>query len=154
KHGQWRFYTDTETQSGSLILFIRCLKFGRVTLRALGANKDDIANLQGLKILQGILNILEHLNEQLEDESALADSAKMIDWKKINLTMAPLFVNNELRNAESHESIEEAIKVLEKLGFDTSTVSSGYGKALDFLLDGVIDSIKSINRNITDVLNR
>lgn len=110
------------------------LKVGtlRKVLRALGANKDDIANLQGLKILQGILNILEHLNEQLEDESALADSAKMIDWKKINLTMAPLFVNNELRNAESHESIEEAIKVLEKLGFDTSTVSSGYGKALDF----------------------
>lgn len=132
------------------------LKIGtlRKVLRALGANKDDISNLQGLKILQGILNILGHLNEQLEDESALADSAKMIDWKKINPTMAPLFVNNELRNAESHESIEEAIKVLEKLGFDTSTVSSGYGKALDFLLDGVIDSIKSINCNITDVLNR
>ena len=132
------------------------LKVGTLkrVLRTLGASKNDVADLQGLKLLQGILNILEHLNEQLEDESALADSAKMIDWKKINPTMAPLFVNNELRNAESHESIEEAIQVLEKLGLDTSTVSSGYGKALDFLLDGVIDSIKSINRNITDVLNR
>lgn len=132
------------------------LKVGTLkrVLRILGASKNDVADLQGLKLLQGILNILEHLNEQFEDKSALADSAKMIDWKKSNTTMAPLFVNNDLRNAESHESIEEAIKVLERLGFDTSTVSSGYGKALDFLLDGVIDSIKLINRNITDVLNR
>ena len=132
------------------------LKVGtlRRVLRALGANKDDVANLQGLKLLQGILNILEHLNEQLEDKSALVSSAKVIDWRKENSIIASLFVNNDLRNAESHESVEEAIKVLEKLGFDTSTVSSGYGKALDFLLDGVIESIKSINRNITDVLNR
>ena len=126
----------------------------RRVLRALGANKDDVANLQGLKLLQGILNILEHLNEQLEDKSALVSSAKVIDWRKENSIIASLFVNNDLRNAESHESVEEAIKVLERLGFDTSTVSSGYGTALDFLLDGVIESIKSINRNITDVLNR
>ena len=132
------------------------LKVGslRRVLRALGANKDDVTNLQGLKLLQGILNILEHLNEQLEDKSALDGSAKGIDWKKENSIIASLFVNNDLRNAESHESVEEAIKVLERLGFDTSTVSSGYGKALDFLLDGVIESIKSMNRNITDVLNR
>lgn len=132
------------------------LKVGtlRRVLRTLGANKDEVANLQGLKLLQGILNILEHLNKQLEDKSALVGSAKIIDWKKENPVIASLFVNNDLRNAESHESVEEAIKVLEKLGFDTSTVSSGYGKALDFLLDGVVDSIKSINRNITDVLNR
>lgn len=132
------------------------LKVGtlRRVLRALGAHKDDVANLQGLKILQGILNILGHLNEQFEDKSALLGSARVIDWKKENSIIAPLFVNNDLRNAESHESVEDAIKVLEKLGFDTSTVSSGYGKALDFLLDGIIESIKSINRNITDVLNR
>ena len=132
------------------------LKVGtlRRVLRALGANKDDVANLQGLKILQGILNILGHLNEQFEDKSALLGSARVIDWKKENSLIAPLFVNNDLRNAESHESVEDAIKVLEKLGFDTSTVSSGYGKALDFLLDGIIDSIKSINRNIADVLSR
>ena len=132
------------------------LKVGtlRRVLRALGANKDDVTNLQGLKILQGILNILGHLNEQFEDKSALLGSAKVIDWKKENSIIAPLFVNNNLRNAESHESVEEAINVLEKLGFDTSTVSSGYGKALDFLLDGVIDSIKSINRNIVDLINR
>lgn len=126
----------------------------RRVLRALGANKDDVANLQGLKLLQGILNILGHLNEQFEDRSALVGSVKVTDWKKENSIIAPLFVNNDLRNAESHESVEEAIKVLEKLGFDTSTVSSGYGKALDFLLDGVIGSIESINRNITDVLSR
>ena len=126
----------------------------RRVLRALGANKDDVANLQGLKLLQGILNILGHLNEQFEDRSALVGSVKVTDWKKENSIIAPLFVNNDLRNAESHESVEEAIKVLEKLGFDTSTVSSGYGKALDFLLDGIIDSIKSINRNIADVLSR
>jgi len=132
------------------------LKVGtlRRVLRALGANKDDVTNLQGLKILQGILNILGHLNEQFEDKNSLNGSAKIIDWKKENSIMASLFVNNDLRNAESHESVEEAIKVLEKLGFDTSTVSSGYGKALDFLLDGVIGSIKSINRNIVDLLNR
>jgi len=132
------------------------LKVGNLkrVLRTLGASENDVAGLQGLKLLQGILNILEQLNEQLEDKSALVDSATIIDWKKVNPIMAPLFVNNDLRNSESHESIKEAIKVLERLGFDTSTVSRGYGKALDFLLDGVIDSIKSINRNIVDLLNR
>ena len=65
-----------------------------------------------------------------------------------------MFVNNYLRNSESHESIEGVINFLERIGFDTSTVNSGYGKALEFLLDGVINSIESINRNITDVLNR
>ncbi len=33
EYGQWRLYANTETQSRSLILFIRCLRFGRVTLR-------------------------------------------------------------------------------------------------------------------------
>ena len=132
------------------------LKVGtlRRALRVLGASKDEVANLQGLKLLQGILNILEHLNEQLEDKDALAGSANIVDWKNENSTIAPLFVNNDLRNSDSHESIEDAINFLERIGFDTSTVSSGYGKALDFLLDGVVNSIESINRNITDVLNR
>ena len=132
------------------------LKVGtlRRVLRVLGASKDEVANLQGLKLLQGILNILEHLNEQLEDKDALAGSANIVEWKNENSTIAPLFVNNDLRNSDSHESIEDAINFLERIGFDTSTVSSGYGKALDFLLDGVINSIESINRNITDLLNR
>ena len=132
------------------------LKVGslRKVLRMLGASKNEVSNLQGLKLLQGISNILEYLNEQLEDKDSLDGAAEIIDWKKENSMIAPLFVNNDLRNAESHESVEEAIKFLERLGFDTSTVSSGYGKALDFLLDRVIDSIKSINRNITDLLNR
>ena len=132
------------------------LKVGtlRRVLRALGARKDEVANLQGLKVLQAILNILEYLNEQLENKDALAGSANMVEWKNENPTIAPLFVNNDLRNSESHESIEDAINFLERIGFDTSTVNSGYGKALDFLLDGVINSIESINRNITDLLNR
>ena len=132
------------------------LKVGtlRRVLRALGARKDEVANLQGLKVLQAILNILEYLNEQLEDKDVLAGSANMVEWKNENPTIAPLFVNNDLRNSESHESIEDAINFLERIGFDTSTVNSGYGKALDFLLDGVINSIESINRNITDLLNR
>lgn len=132
------------------------LKVGTLkrVLRALGARKDEVANLKGLKVLQAILNILEYLNEQLEDKDALAGSANMVEWKNENPTIAPLFVNNDLRNSESHESIEDAINFLERIGFDTSTVNSGYGKALDFLLDGVINSIESINRNITDVLNR
>jgi len=132
------------------------LKVGTLkrVLRALGARKDEVANLKGLKVLQAILNILEYLNEQLEDKDALAGSANMVEWKNENPTIAPLFVNNDLRNSESHESIEDAINFLERIGFDTSTVNSGYGKALDFLLDGVINSIESINRNITDLLNR
>lgn len=135
---------------------INKLKIGslRKVLYALGADNKDAGNFQCLKVLQSLLNILEHLNENLEGSSALPNSASGVDWKKANLTLAPLFINNDLRNAEAHEAVGKSLEALEKLGFDTSSVSDGYGKALDFLFDGVIDSIVAINENISKLLNR
>ncbi|MCO8093445.1 hypothetical protein [Acinetobacter lwoffii] len=71
-----------------------------------------------------------------------------------NFKMAPLFINNDLRNAEAHESVGEALELLRRLGFDPSSVSSGYGKALDFLLDKVIESIEMLNNHIENILHR
>tara|TARA_B100001059_G_C17815679_1_gene575065 strand:- start:37 stop:1800 length:1764 start_codon:yes stop_codon:yes gene_type:complete len=132
------------------------LKVGTLkrVLRSLGADNKEISSLQGLKLLQALLNILEYLNEQSEDSSSLPNSANIVDWKKANPALAPFFINNDLRNAEAHEAVGKSLDALEKIGFDISTVSDGYGKALDFILDGVIDAICLINKNISTLLAR
>ncbi|EIZ1550328.1 hypothetical protein MOU90_002970 [Vibrio parahaemolyticus] len=123
-------------------------------LLSMGAEQKAVSNLQCLKLLQAILNITELLNEQYEDSSSLASSANSIDWKAANSNLAPLFINNDLRNAEAHEAVGKSIVALEKIGFDTSSVSDGYGKALDFILDGVIEGVCAINNNISELLSR
>ncbi|MEZ9592319.1 hypothetical protein AB4302_15285 [Vibrio breoganii] len=123
-------------------------------LQSMGADKKASSSLQCLKLLQAIFNITEHLNEQHEDSNSLPSSAKDIDWKVANSNLAPLFINNDLRNAEAHEAVGKSLVALEKIGFDTSSVSDGYGKALDFIMDGVIEGVQAINHNISELLSR
>ena len=66
-------------------------------------------------------------------------------------------MNAELRNAEAHDSAEiisRCIKNMEEKGFDSASLRDGYGRALDFVLDGVIDSINLVSNEIEDLLNR
>ena len=67
--------------------------------------------------------------------------------------MAPLFINNDLRNAESHEAVGKAIDYLEKLGLDKARLASGYAEALDFTFDGVINSLVIFNRTLSDAMS-
>jgi len=132
------------------------LKVGplRRVLRSAGSDNKLVSKLQGLKLLQGILNIVECLNDQNDSMSSFNNSTDSCNWEEANTKLAPLFINNDLRNAEAHEAVGKSLNALERLGFDSSSLSSGYGKALDFLLDGVVDAIKSINVGITSLLAR
>lgn len=76
------------------------------------------------------------------------------DWGNSNSNLAPLFLNNDLRIADAHDAIEKCILTLQKLGFDTANLSSGYGKALDFVMDGVINSLYDIVNQLKELLLR
>lgn len=123
-------------------------------LKLLGARGEDVENYQGLKLIQALLSIFECLDSQAEGAGALPQSAQNVDWKQANHGMAALFINNDLRNAEAHEAVGKSLLSLEKLGWDTATLSTGYGKALDFLLDQVISTFKRLNEHIYNVLDR
>lgn len=121
---------------------------------SMGCTRKECAQLGGLKLIQGISNILSKRNNDLEDVLSLKNSACEIDWKEASDALAFLFINNDLRNADAHELIGESIEALERLGFDSRTIVDGYGSALDYLLNGVIDAIKLININAQEILNR
>ena len=68
--------------------------------------------------------------------------------------MAPLFLTNDLRIADAHDAFGKELATLQTLGFDTATVSQGYGRALDFVFDGVIGSFEAVNGPIKRLLER
>lgn len=67
--------------------------------------------------------------------------------------MAPLFLNNDLRIADAHEA-GDALRTLQNLDFDTASLNQGYGRALDFVFDGVVGTFKAANRPIERPLQR
>jgi hypothetical protein len=123
-------------------------------LRSFKCPPKDVKSLGSLKLMQGLANILSNLNHGLENAEALTDSADHIDWKAKNQSMAPLFINYDLRLDDAHETIGESIVKLEALGFDSRSIDAGYGLAFDFILDNVIQTIESINSNAKDILSR
>ncbi|MNY41354.1 hypothetical protein D3C86_1761620 [compost metagenome] len=66
--------------------------------------------------------------------------------------MAPLFLNNDLRIADAHETMGQCLTTLQHLGFDTANVNAGYGRALDFVMDGVIDALETVATAIGKLL--
>jgi len=114
----------------------------------------EIKGLGNLKLLQGVSNILQSLNENLESADALKVYGDTEIWKNQNTIMSPLFINYDLRNADAHEAIGKSMEALEKLGFDSKQVDSGYGSAIDYILDGVINALRTINLYARDVLSR
>ncbi|MBA8065328.1 hypothetical protein HV077_23765 [Citrobacter freundii] len=113
----------------------------------------DIERLQTLKLLQGILNLTRIINEQNEEQSALKHANELADYNSTNHTLAALFINNDLRNAEAHEAVNKSIEHLASLGFDSATLASGYSNALDFIFDQVIESLKNFNATLNEVLH-
>ena len=127
--------------------------FLRSLLEKAGCPKAAINPLASLKLLEALLNIVQRLNSEEEALSAFAGKAEE-GWNSRNETMAALFLNNDLRISDAHESIEKHLATLQLMGFDTAHVNDGYGKALDFVMDLVIGSFGSINQALGQLLAR
>lgn len=119
-----------------------------------GCPRKSVNGLASLKLLQALLNIVESLNAQQEKCDAFASDREPEGWQSRNSAMAPLFLNNDLRIADAHEAINDCLTTLQELGFDTANVNSGYGRALDFVFDGVIDSLGGVATAIEDLVSR
>lgn len=128
--------------------------FLRQLLRKAGCPAEKVKGLGSLKLLQGLLNIVEHLDTQQESVDAFVRDAEPETWAEKNDRLAPLFLTNDLRIADAHESFGRALATLQALGFDTATVNQGYGKALDFVFDGVIGAFVAVNGSIARLLAR
>ena len=126
----------------------------RKVLLALGAEEDKIIKINGIRLFQALSNILDKHNGKSESHELLHIAAKDINITSRNTRIAPLFINNDLRNAEAHESIGKSLEHLEKLGFDISSVSEGYGYALDYILDSVTNALIDLNSSITSAIHR
>jgi len=125
----------------------------KLLLERAGCPKDKIKGLKSLKLLQVLLNIND-LNFHKEAPDALISDDEPIDWHENNPALAPLFLNYNLRIADAHDAIDACLKTLESLGFDTAGINSGYGKALDFVMDRVIDSFTAITTAVEALARR
>ena len=75
-------------------------------------------------------------------------------WKEINEGLAALVVANDLRIADAHETFANALPRLQDLGFDTASLQQGYGRAIDFVMDGVIKAFANINLPLGRIFTR
>ena len=123
-------------------------------LERAGCPKGAVKELGSLRLLQALLNIIERLNAHEEAGDAFASGKEPEGWNDRNEAMAPLFLNNDLRIADAHEAVEQCLTTLQRLGFDTANVNAGYGRALDFVLDGVINALGAVAAAIEKLLRR
>lgn len=123
-------------------------------LERAGCPRAAVKDLASIKLLQALLNIVERLNVDEEASDAFASGREPEGWGERNLAMAPLFLNNDLRIADAHETVDECLVTLRDLGFDTANVNAGYGRALDFVLDGVISALGTVAASLEKLLER
>ena len=118
-----------------------------------GCPRASIKDLGSIKLLQALLNIVEMLNVHEEASDAFASTQEPEGWEECNETMAPLFLNNDLRIADAHEAMGDCLATLQRLGFDTANINAGYGRALDFVMDGVINSMETVATAIEKLMS-
>ncbi len=128
--------------------------FLKVLLESAGCPIGEIKHLKSMSLLQALLNIVKKLNDQQETIDDFASNSEPEGWNERNTAMAPLFLNNDLRIADAHETLEKCLETLQLLGFDTANVNAGYGKALDFVMDGVIDALETVRCAIEKLLKQ
>lgn len=126
----------------------------RLLLEKAGCPRKKINDLKLLKLLEAHLNVLERLNDDEESLDVLGSQGEPEGWNARNPLMAPLFLNNNLRNADAHEDLEKCVQTLQSMGFDTGHLNDGYGLALDFVIDGVISALEAINSAMEQLLER
>jgi hypothetical protein len=122
-------------------------------LEKAGCPRKEIKELGSIKLLQALLNIVEQLNAQGEETDAFGSTQEPEGWREPNQAMAALFLNNDLRIADAHDAMEKCLETLQNLGFDTANVNAGYGRALDFTMDGVIKSFDTLASGIEKLLS-
>lgn len=118
-----------------------------------GHPRAAIKDLGSLKLLQALANVLERLNRDGEGLDAFGAGTDPDDLTLRNASLAPLFVNNDLRIADAHDA-GQTLAHLENLDFDIASVNQGYGKALDHVFDGVISAFSHLNGQAEAILNR
>lgn len=119
-----------------------------------GCPRVAVKDLASLKLMQALLTIVEKLNVHEEASDAFSSVAEPEGWRASNAAMAALFLNNDLRIADAHDAMGECLATLQLLGFDTANVNAGYGRALDFVMDGVIASLRTVALAIETLLRR
>ncbi|TLX71767.1 hypothetical protein FAS41_24520 [Pseudomonas nicosulfuronedens] len=128
--------------------------FLKKLLEAAGVPKKKVADLGSLKLLEALLNILINLDTHEESVDAFKRTDEPEGWDKRSTGMAMLFVTNDLRIADAHDAVGAVLAKLQDRGFDTATLHQGYGRALDFVFDGVIDAFEALNTPLSRILAR
>ena len=128
--------------------------FLRKLLRKAGCPEETLERLKSLKLLEGLLNVLQSLNANQKPLNSFPSDSEPEAWKERNDSMAPLFLNNDLRIADAHDQPGEVAHILKDLGVDTASLNDGYGLALDTVYDGVIDTFLILNNELVELLNR
>jgi hypothetical protein len=128
--------------------------FLKSLLETAGCPRTKTKSLGSLKLLQALLNIVERLDAQEDACDAYGSAEEPEGWEARNQRMAALFLNNDLRIADAHDAVGQCINTLQDMGFDTAGLHDGYGRALDFVFDGVIEAFSAINRPIRRILSR
>lgn len=123
-------------------------------LQAAGCPKGETEKLGSVKLLQAILNVSERLDAQDEDANAFNGTNAQEGWNEPNERLAALFVGYDLRIADAHETFSLALPRLQDLGFDTASLQQGYGRAIDFVMDKVIEAFGHINEPLGRILAR
>lgn len=122
-------------------------------LTATGCTDRELKGFGGrLKLMQALFILVDGLRGNGESVASFAGSAETFDWRAQSEAMAALFVNYDLRKADAHDLGGEWRRRLEELGLDTAQLNDGYGRALDFMFDRVIDSLAALNHNLRSVL--
>lgn len=128
--------------------------FLKQVLQAAGVPRKKISDLGSLKLLQGLLNILQQLDFNDEAPDAFTSEREPEAWDSRNEAIAMLFVTNQLRIGDAHDTVSEVLETLQDRGFDTASLHQGHGRALDFVIDGVIKSFAAINGPLQRILAR
>jgi hypothetical protein len=123
-------------------------------LHAAGVPRAKIVQRGSLKLLQTLLNILQRLDAEEEAIDAFSRVECPEGWDIRNPDLAMLFVANDLRIADAHDAVGASLQRLQDQGFDNASLHQGYGRALDFVLDGVINSFAALNLPLGRILAR
>jgi hypothetical protein len=123
-------------------------------LERAGCPRAAVKDLGSLKLLQALLNVIKRLNAHEEVSDAFVSVTEPEGWSDHSEALAPLFLNNDLRIADAHETMEQCLTTLQRLGFDTANVNAGYGRALDFVMDGVTTALGAVSTAIEELLRR
>jgi hypothetical protein len=128
--------------------------FVKRILEAVGCPRGEINKLGSVKLLQALLNVAERLGAHDEDANAFNSADAPEGWSEPNERLAALFVAYDLRIADAHETFALALPRRQDLGFDTASLQQGYGRAIDFVMDKVIDAFENINGPLSRILAR